>query len=90
MLGPQKAGLVVVVSCGLLSSHTQRRGEGRRERERGGEKKRKKKLDILLAKIKLAPRNLTPFISRKYSNITMSPFSSILFFFSPLIPSVTG
>jgi hypothetical protein len=33
---------------------------------------------------------LTPFISRKYSNITMSPFSSILFFFSPLIPSVTG
>jgi hypothetical protein len=43
--------LLVVVGSGLVSSHVQRR--------------RKKKLDILAVKIKLAPRNSTPLISRK-------------------------
>ena len=43
--------LLVVVGSGLVSSHVQRR--------------RKKKLDILAVKIKLAPRNSTPLMSRK-------------------------
>ena len=64
--------MLVAIGLNLLSSHTQRRGEGRRERERGGEKKRKKKLDILLAKIKLAPRKLLPLVSRSSLMITSS------------------
>lgn len=44
-------GLLLVVGCGLLSSCV-RRGN-------------KKKLNILTAKIKLDPRNLTPLTSRK-------------------------
>jgi len=36
--------------------------------------------DILLAKSKLAPRNLMPLISRKSSNDNESPFPSILFY----------
>lgn len=43
---------MVVVGHGLLTSHAQRR-------------KKEKKLDILSAKLKLAPRNLIPLISRK-------------------------
>jgi hypothetical protein len=41
----------LLAGCGLLSSHAQRRN--------------KKNLDILIVKIGLAPRNLTPLISRK-------------------------
>ena len=43
---------MVVVGHSLTSSHEQRRNN-------------KKKLDILLVKTKLAPRNVTPLISRK-------------------------
>jgi hypothetical protein len=43
--------LLVAVGCSLSSSHVQR--------------DKKKKLVILTGKIKLAPRNLTPLISRK-------------------------
>jgi hypothetical protein len=43
---------LVVVGLGLLSSHTQRR-------------KKEKKLDILMVKIKLALRSLKPLISKK-------------------------
>ena len=45
------AGWLVAVGNSLLSSHAQRR--------------KKKKLDILIAKIKLAPRNMRPLINRK-------------------------
>ncbi|KRY97607.1 hypothetical protein T11_1606, partial [Trichinella zimbabwensis] len=44
---------LIAVGHRLLSSHKQSRN------------KEKKKLDILTAKIKLAPRNSTPLISRK-------------------------
>ena len=43
--------MLVALVHGFLSSYVKRRN--------------KKKLDILTAKIKLAPRNLTPLISRK-------------------------
>jgi hypothetical protein len=60
MLGPQEVGccyvvgwlLLVVVGHSLLNSHVQRRKE-------------RKELDILIAKIKLAPRNSMPLINRK-------------------------
>ena len=48
-----KGGLFVVVGFGLLSSCVQRRNNT------------KKKSDILTVKIKLAPRNSMPLISRK-------------------------
>jgi hypothetical protein len=48
------------VVCGLLSGCIQRRN--------------KKKLDILTAKIKLIPRNSTPLISSKESNNNVTPF----------------
>jgi hypothetical protein len=40
----------------------------------------KKKLDILTAKIKLAPINLTPLISRKESNDNVAPFLPLTLF----------
>jgi hypothetical protein len=45
--------LLVSVGCGLLSSCVQRRNNN------------KKKLAILTAKMKSAPRNMMPLISRK-------------------------
>lgn len=45
--------------------------------EQGG---RKKKLDNLMEKIKLALRNLMPLINRKYSNDIVDAFFFILFF----------
>lgn len=66
MLGPQESGLLVVgglllmaVGCCLSSNHEQRDG---------------KKLDLLMAKIKLAPRNLSPLINRNLSNDNVTLF----------------
>jgi hypothetical protein len=65
--------LLVVVDCGLLSSHpVQRRNN-------------KKTLDNLAVKIKLAPRNSMPLICRKQSNITSTTFLSIFSFRSDLV-----
>ena len=72
MLGPREVGWIVAVSCGLLSSHVQRR---------------KKKLDVLIVKIMLTPRNMMPQFSRKYSNNDVTPTSFLSIFFS-LLPSV--
>jgi hypothetical protein len=55
--------VLVVVSQGLLSSFSQRRNNHH-----------KKKLHILMAKNKLATKNLTTAISRKYSKDNITPF----------------
>ena len=50
-----------------------------------------KKLDILRAKIKLAPRNMMPLISRQYSKdniVPLFPIPSVLFFLSYLVLGV--
>ena len=52
--------LLVSLGHGFLSSYVQRNNN-------------KKKLDILMAKIKLGPRNLTPLISRKQSDNNVAP-----------------
>ena len=63
MLGLQEVTLVVgrwvgelLVGCWLVVVHGLLRGNA--------QKRKNKKLDILTAKIKLAPRNKTPLISR--------------------------
>jgi hypothetical protein len=48
------------------------------------ERNKKKKLDILTAKIKLAPRNPMPLISEKWFNENVTPFLLYLFFLSYL------
>ena len=59
--------LLAAVGHSLLSTHAQRRNN-------------KKKLDILMVKIKLAPRNLVPLVNRKLSNNNIAPFPLYPFF----------
>jgi hypothetical protein len=56
--------LLLFVGCGLLNSCAQRR--------------KKKKLGIMMMKFKLAPRSLMALINRKLSNNNVAPFLSIL------------
>lgn len=59
---------MVVVGHGLLSSPVQ-------EKKKKEKRNSKKKLDILTAKIKLAPRNLPPLICRQQLKEGDVPFS---------------
>lgn len=61
--------LLLVICCNLLSSHVQR--------------PQKKKSGILMAVVRLAPRNSTPLLSRKSSNDSLSSFPVVYPSFSP-------
>jgi hypothetical protein len=50
------------------------KGRGRRGRGKGGRNN-----NILTVKIKLAPRNSAPLVSRKYSNSNITLLPSFLF-----------
>lgn len=66
---------LAAVCHSFLNSHAQRRNN------------KKKKLDVLMVNIKLAPRNSTSLISRKYPKNNDGPFPSVLF---SLLTSVWG
>ena len=68
--------LMVVVGLSLLSSHTQR--------------KRKKKSDILRARMKLPPRNSTSQSAGSSLMVTSHPFSSILFSLPSSVKELKG
>jgi hypothetical protein len=55
---------LVVVACSLISRCAQRKKEEEGEEEEE-EEEEEEKLEILVVKIKVAPRNLTPPISRE-------------------------
>lgn len=70
--------LLVAVGCGLSSSCVQR--------------DKKKKVDILKVKVKLAPRNSVPLVSRERSNdmVALFPTPDFIQSFLSLLPTVGG